>query len=378
MRLQPLNLVTVRVIPLQSRYFLTPIPIGNRWPEGWDFGFVDPTNTGGTVFYPSCQAMAEFVPGGYTTQIHSFIGDDSGVFIDTNEKSFLSFQALAASSFRDGYALNFFSSRNAINHLFESVRGNYLETFLEIKELFGIMPAGNLLKALKQAYLAKKLDFLGLLNQVADAQLVYAFGLAPTVSDSFDLSSKAQRILQRMVDKEFLVFHAGRGLSSLTLESSVKLPIAQIFSGTKVEARSKVVARIHPDSLLAAVLPLKSFGVLPTLSAIWDLIPWSFLIDWATDNGSRLDAVDTSAIFLSLDIAYCVHSLTFIYEFNEDDQYLNNFTVPQGSSAGYKLYERFSTREPPILTPTRLPVFNEPGIPNFGTAGALAWQNLRG
>jgi hypothetical protein len=145
-----------------------------------------------------------------------------------------------------------------------------------------------------------------------------------------------------------------------------------------VEARSKVVARIHPDSLLAAVLPLKSFGVLPTLSAIWDLIPWSFLIDWATDNGSRLDAVDTSAIFLSLDIAYCVHSLTFIYEFNEDDQYLNNFTVPQGSSAGYKLYERFSTREPPILTPTRLPVFNEPGIPNFGTAGALAWQNLRG
>jgi hypothetical protein len=115
---------------------------------------------------------------------------------------------------------------------------------------------------------------------------------------------------------------------------------------------------------------------------MWDLVPFSFVLDKVHKVGDSLEYFDTSALFIALDIEYSTHSISCTYNFTEEDMEEHGFTSIPGSYefwgenlVGYKTYVRYAMngRTPP-LGPTRLPILSGGGISDWATAGALAYK----
>jgi hypothetical protein len=154
------------------------------------------------------------------------------------------------------------------------------------------------------------------------------------------------------------------------------------FPGSKAYVRSKIRFGMNFDSYLPYILPARSLGLLPNLSTLWDIIPFSFLIDKALDVSSALGYIDDTAILLAMDIEYSTHSIGCIYNFTEEDQDKFRFTVEPSSYSyestnlsGYKVYLRYSISGAiPTLGPTRISILRSPGITDWFTTGALAYK----
>jgi hypothetical protein len=143
--------------------------------------------------------------------------------------------------------------------------------------------------------------------------------------------------------------------------------------------RATVRLRENPDSLMTALITADSVQILPSLSRAWDLIPWSFLVDWFVPVGQYLDIVDAQAKVLLLDCVYSVYTISVVEYFS--DEVLNSLgcsvlSEEDSGGAGYRTFVRLVSKQPPAFGPTRLPVASAPGIPDFGLAGALIWTRI--
>lgn len=168
---------------------------------------------------------------------------------------------------------------------------NMIEFLKDIRHPLEMIPKLASLRALKGR--SKKRFLKGL----SDDYLTVRFGLLPTISDLQDIV-KAMRKLKPFVDRNgFNVYTARHDDSTVVddvdyrLEQHLKLAIGQEDSG-----------------LLALIERLDSMGTLPTLERLWDLVPYSFLIDWFVDVGDLLERVDTRLRLLRLEIRYVTMS----------------------------------------------------------------------
>jgi hypothetical protein len=141
-----------------------------------------------------------------------------------------------------------------------------------------------------------------------------------------------------------------------------------------------VVIRLNPESLLTAFMPLDSLGLLPVPGNIWDLIPFSFVLDQVTPTGAALDVLDHSIRLTAFDVSSVVTTYKLIYPFNDLDQGRFGFDLAPGSSssdnveAGYSMYQRVVSKTPPTVLPTRLPMYVDLGINDWITTGSLIYQ----
>lgn len=142
-----------------------------------------------------------------------------------------------------------------------------------------------------------KLRNLRRLKSYADDFLTVEYGILPTISDLQTIVAAFKRLGPYVDRNGFRTYSAG-ALSSkdvdnihFTLEQHIKLAIGNEDSGF--------------DALM---LRLESMGTLPTLENIWDLVPYSFVIDWFIDVGDLLARVDTNLRLMRLDIRYVTQS----------------------------------------------------------------------
>lgn len=142
-----------------------------------------------------------------------------------------------------------------------------------------------------------KLKNLYKLKNVADDFLTIDYGLLPTVSDLQDIFGAFQRLKPYLDRYGFATYNACHqdsttiGLIDYSLEQRIKLAIG------------------NEDSTLISILnKIDSIGVAPTFENIWDLIPFSFVIDWFIDIGDFLERVDTRLRLLRWDIKYATLS----------------------------------------------------------------------
>jgi hypothetical protein len=149
-----------------------------------------------------------------------------------------------------------------------------------------------------------------------------------------------------------------------------------------LRARSKVRLSLSADSVLMALLPVRSLGLLPSLSQLWDLVPLSFVADWFTPIDEYLDVVDAQAIFLGLECHYAVHSVNLSYIFSQDDRAMFDFGFlgegsPVFEESGYRLYVRWVDGNLPVLTSSRLDFFGGLHVPDYGTLGSLLYKIIK-
>lgn len=159
----------------------------------------------------------------------------------------------------------------------------------------------NMLEFLKDlrhpTKLIPKLRNLRSIKGIANTYLGVEYGVMPTISDLKSIVNAFKRLGPYIDSNGFDTYSAGsfaslvKGETFFSLEQHIKLAIGDEDSGL--------------SSLLSR---LESMGTLPTLENIWDLVPYSFIIDWFVDVGELLERVDTNLRLLRLDIRYVTMS----------------------------------------------------------------------
>jgi hypothetical protein len=295
-----------------------------------------------------------------------------------SEHSLSSFWATVRQILPDAYPAAFLSSKKAVDKHLERMESNHLEALLELGDLLRLVDLVGAFYSLKLN--PKKLRFsyvLRLLDLLADSKLTYSLGIAPTISDAKDVAARSANFLKKFNNPDLF------GPNTIYGKFSYLVPpeLSNGFDGLRLVARSKIRISVNPDSYLTAMLPVRSLGLMPSLSSIWDIIPFSFVIDQFLHVGSNLDDVDTQLMFLALNCENVVHSLSYIYSFTEEDQESYDFvTVSDGllaDGAGYKFYSRFVESTLPTLGPTRFRFHGDTPTPDWVLDGALLFKLLK-
>lgn len=128
-------------------------------------------------------------------------------------------------------------------------------------------------------------------TDISGRWLELQYGWLPSLSDTYE-AAKAYEVLTAKERKT--VFHAG-AKQDVMVECSTS-------PGT-YSARMKVRQGVHITAELYEVLPAtRSLGLMDPLSVVWEIIPYSFVVDWFVPIGTYLSAL---AVLPSLTGRFC-------------------------------------------------------------------------
>lgn len=127
--------------------------------------------------------------------------------------------------------------------------------------------------------------------------LAVDYGLLPTIDDIRRIIEAFQRVEPYLDKHGFQTYNAvsqdsaGSGNLTYSLEQRIKIAIENEDSGLKALGQ-----KVH------------SAGFALTLQNVWDLIPYSFVLDWFIDIGGFLERCDTRMRLMELNIKYATMS----------------------------------------------------------------------
>jgi hypothetical protein len=299
----------------------------------------------------------------------SFVGlDETRGYVggESFPYSLRNFDTAARNIEGDAVAVNFFSTKNAIENGLSALEANHLENLLGLKEVLSLLEPGIMLLDLIKG--KNKFDIPNLLDLLSNTTLVLKFGILPSISDAKELKTKITNLRRTFTRNLGGSFY---GVAQIDVPEE----ISNNFPGMKITAHSKVILSINNDSYLPYFLHLDQLGLLPTLSRTWDLIPLSFVVDWFLKVGNQLDVVDAYARMMLVDIEYCVHSISIDWTPTDALQQEYGFDhVSEGSKGLYRYYYRYTSPVAPVLTPSRLNLFGFGSLPDWQVVSSLLWN----
>jgi hypothetical protein len=191
--------------------------------------------------------------------------------------------------------------------------------------------------------------------------------MAPTLADAQEVADKAWEIFtpdfERLLEPQVLY---GSAYFDYTDE---------IFGDVKLECRSKVRIQLSDSALIAMIFSAESVGLLPRLSTLWDLVPFSFVVDWLMKIGNKLDSVDSQLKLLAFDIPLIVHSFSVTGDIPASFMTERGWKISDlRPLPSLHFYSRETSRHHPQLRDSVL-AEAQPSVP-YLTAGSLAYQVL--
>lgn len=145
--------------------------------------------------------------------------------------------------------------------------------------------------------LVPKLRNLRNLKNLANAYLSVHYGVLPTIGDLTTIIGAFKKISPYLDRNGFSTYSAGH-ISSQWVDTMFY----------QLEQHLKLAVGDEDSGFRALIQRLESMGTLPTFKNVWDLVPYSFVIDWFSDVGEFLDRVDTRLRISRLDIKYVTSS----------------------------------------------------------------------
>jgi hypothetical protein len=189
------------------------------------------------------------------------------------------------------------------------------------------------------------------------------------------VASKARRFYNRWLgsfDRYFTIY----GDDTVDVPEKITGP----FTDVKLQVRCKAEIKLDSDMLLTA-LPLRSVGLLPTLSSLWDTIPGSFIADWVFPSGEAARLAEDTVIMTAITTKYATVSVLLYRDHTPAelrDLGITSTSVHDSPTLQYRAYDRVILHGLPIVGPSRIVASHfEPGIPNWGTASSLAYRFVR-
>ncbi len=189
--------------------------------------------------------------------------------------------------------------------------GENLATLSQTMHLF-TNPVGSLVKQLKKFRNHKDLgkffnqsyrDLVrgGVDKRISEEYLKYVYGWKPLMEDIYGLCE-----LAKQKGKTPLLLHSRhtahrdayqRSYTNFNTGGRTYSTLENVKGPDKVTCN--IWARIDPDG--ANIRTLNQLGLVNPLSLVWELVPWSFVVDWVLPIGSMLQALSAPAGLIFVD-----------------------------------------------------------------------------
>lgn len=171
--------------------------------------------------------------------------------------------------------------------------------------------ATNMLEFLRDmrhpGMLIPKLQRLATIRTLSDEALRAQFGILPTISDLRHIVGAFESIKPYIDKNGYKTYNAHCFQSASDKDVTYRL-----------EQRLKLAVDDEDNGLSDLAMRLDNLGAFPRLENLWDLVPYSFVIDWFVDVGQLLQRIDHKLILLQLNIRYVTMSDRKSIEINID------------------------------------------------------------
>lgn len=148
--------------------------------------------------------------------------------------------------------------------------------------------------------LIPKLKNLSKLKTHASNYLAVEYGVLPTIDDLHSILDAINSDRKPYFDRSnYRILTAGHSVSASGTHASV-------VSTNRI----KIAVNSSDPYISKAFEGMRTIGGFPSVDNLWDLVPYSFVIDWFVDIGGFLERVDTSYRTATLGIQYCTMSNT--------------------------------------------------------------------
>lgn len=269
---------------------------------------------------------------------------------------------------------SFYSASSALQAHIEVIKANHLENLSQLSGILKLLP--DLAPLSRVAAKAVKRDLSAVVDMIdilTDAVLAFRFAQAPTAKD-------AAEILRTDIEEEISNLLASSTVTSygeFTWEFPDEFNFTSDFDGSLVlETRSKVRIRLDMSTLLVNYLTANSVGLLPTLSRIWETLPFTFVVDWFTNMDDRLNAVDNQLLWMAIRTDWCLHSYTVTYYPSPEELLAYGLKSSLEDPFGVRMYIREFTRCTPLLRESKFDFLSPTNGPDPVTVGSLVWQAI--
>lgn len=183
----------------------------------------------------------------------------------------------------------------------------------ELKEAMHMLrsPAEGLRRALKDRYLdvlqkRRRRDPLGWKKAIPQTWLEGCFGWRPFLNDLQDAASAYEDVRKGLESKRYEQIRAvGRARTSVSEASEDYTPVGNMWvRAHKVvtdDAVCVIRGQVKALTETTTMNKLKLFGLTPDefIPTVWELLPWSFLVDYFTNIGDILEAGATDVSSLA-------------------------------------------------------------------------------
>lgn len=297
---------------------------------------------------------------------------------DISRRRRLSLQTKVSRELLDLLPATFYSTASAVDNFTDVLSANNVENLVQASGLLQILPdIGMVLNIIKDV---KNLRLLSAGASIADLwsdlQLKWDYGAKPLISDVKEFSDKYGALTRRLNGLDIFGHHVVNGVFKYTLPDE--------FTGygpSKLIVRTKVDFHFNHFTFLTSFLGGKAVGLVPDLSSLWDLVPFSFVVDWFTNLGERFEDIDDALVLFLMPCNYCVHSITVLSDFSdvEMEQLQIGSTNFRGSVGhpGIKEYRRIISKILPNLRESKYDFRQVDHPPSLATAGAFIYKMLR-
>lgn len=268
-------------------------------------------------------------------------------------------------------AAGFLAQTTGLKDYCSILTNNHIETLMELSAIGSLLPDPipwmNLFKHLKRKNLLGATK--SLLDIISNAKLMYSFGIKPTADATIEFAAKFDDVKRRL--------SGIYGRRTIYGSFFYDLPTEDFGGVSQLEVRTKSMYDFSDNTLLVIALGLQSVGLLPTISNLWDLVPFSFVIDWFTNIGRRMEAVEDQVFLLSLDHIYTVYSYKVTTEFSDELCEYNGITPSGGERPCVTWYDRRPTVFSRRLKSSKYDFLAAKGAPDdLLLVGSLAWSVL--
>jgi hypothetical protein len=312
-----------------------------------------------------------------TATVQALVGHDrSGGYTDYSVTSFARFAASADNMMGECYPMAYFSAVDAIDEYSANLKTNQIEASQDLFGILAVVDIVKLLKALRRGDLRTTgLLIFDILDVLSDVTLLYNFAVAPTVDDYLTFATRADELKKKIA----------RLCEPQTIRGYRRIDIPEDHFDRehflKLQLGAKVRLSLQPD-VFASVLPLRSVGLLPDLSTIWELIPFSFLADKIFPVKKQLSVVDNSFLLQAFNVDYVLTSYKLRETYDADELLtygIGSTPVCPEPVIEYRRFERIVLRNMPFLVPGRLVAAHLSEAPpiQWDTIGALVYRFIR-
>jgi hypothetical protein len=144
-------------------------------------------------------------------------------------------------------------------------------------------------------------------------------------------------------------------------------------SAAKLTARSKIVLDVSGRKLATVLFGIDGLGVLPKPSYLWDLVPFSFVLNWFTSIGANMERSEYAALLATLP-AYYVHTYTISSPFTDEELAIWSLRSSSSDPISLRLFYRDVSHRSPVPRDSRFGMGLPTSLPPIGTIGALLYQ----